>query len=98
MSNWKYLDNDKKIVFRVLSNGIESSSVTAIAQSIADGNIPDPADPPSKAQLNAIALANLVTIDAKKIRALTDAVLNNDKLELIALEAQAVAERVKIVK
>ena len=65
---------------------------------LAQGNTAQPKDPPSKAELNAPALANLVAIDAKKIRALTDAILNNDKLELIALEAQAVTERGKIVK
>ena len=65
---------------------------------LAQGNTAQPKDAPSKAELNAVALTNLVAIDAKKIRAMTDAILNNDKLELIALEAQAVAERGKMVK
>ena len=65
---------------------------------LAQGNSALPKDPPTKDELNAAPLANLAAIDAKKIRAITDAILNNDKTQLQALEAQAATERGKMVK
>ena len=65
---------------------------------LAQGNSALPKNPPSKEELNAAPLANLAAIDAKKIRAITDAILNNDKTQLQALETQAVAERGKLIK
>ena len=65
---------------------------------LAQGNTVQPKDPPTKDELNATPLANLAAIDAKKIRAITDAILNNDKTQLQALEAQAATERGKLIK
>ena len=58
------------------------------------GNTALPKDPPSKAELNAVALANLAAIDIKSIRALRE----GDAIRLASLEVQAAAERGKLVK
>ena len=99
------------MIYQLTNNGIKrladsafipidagNSDYQAYLAWVAQGNIALAKDTPSKAELNAVALSNLAAIDAKKIRALTDAILNNDKTDLLALEVQAVAERAKILK
>lgn len=65
---------------------------------VEEGNIPEPKDPPSKAELNAKIMENLALIDAKKTRAITDALLNKDTTLLESLEEQAKLEREKLIK
>lgn len=50
--------------------------------------------PPTNEQINADTFARLALIDLKSIRALRE----GDKIMLATLDAQAVAERVKILK
>jgi len=52
ITNWKYTDGTNNIVTRTLaSGGLESCFVSEIADWIAAGNTPDPADGPTSAQL-----------------------------------------------
>lgn len=53
---------------------------------------------PTPAELNAPIVAQLDEIDAKKIRALSDAILTGDNLRLQQLEAQAADLRAQLVK
>jgi len=51
-TNWKYADSTNKIVARILEDGhMQSCKVEMIADWIAAGNTPEPADPPSAAEL-----------------------------------------------
>ena len=59
MTNWKYTDATNTVVFRTLDNGaMESCLVSVIADWIAEGNTPEPADPipaPTYQELRAAA-------------------------------------------
>lgn len=54
-TNWKYTDSTHKIVMRILDSGsVESCLVSEISDWIDAGNIPDPVDGPTAAQLWAV--------------------------------------------
>ena len=50
---------------------------------------------PTKEEQNALLTSRLAAIDAKKVRALSDALLTGDKTRLTALEADAATLRAK---
>ena len=65
-------------------------------QWLSEGNTPDPYVP-TPAELNAPIYAQLAVIDQKKVRAMTDGILKNDKKRLEELEAEAAALRAQLV-
>jgi uncharacterized protein YggE len=83
-TQWKYADASGRVVTRVLDDGrVESCVIDAIAEWIAQGNTPLPADPPTQAELDAIAQA---TADAAaKAQAQADAVIQ----QLIGIQTLA---------
>ena len=62
---------------------------------LAEGNTPEPADPLPNPRIAEIQ-TQLQHIDAKKIRAMTDAIVKNDKKRLEDLEAEAEVLRIEL--
>lgn len=79
---------------------VEDDYVAQEGETVIDGDtMPDVGTRPyTPAELNAPILAQLAEIDDKKTRAMTDALLNNDKTRLAALEAEAATLRGQLVK
>jgi hypothetical protein len=80
---------------------IAVASVSAqIGWDYVDGVFSDPTPPhiPTPAELNAPIYAQLAAIDQKKIRALSDAIVKNDKKRLEDLELEAEALRAQLVQ
>lgn len=72
MSAWKYTDPTKRVVFRINADGSsESCMVSAIADWLAAGNTPQPADPLPDPAI-AAALAELTALDLKSIRSMRE--------------------------
>lgn len=99
MSNWKFTDANNRIVSRTLPDGrMESCVVEVIADWIAGGNTPDPADPLPPKDLVAEAKAKLAEIDLRSIRAIREYIAKQpDAPQMLKdREAEAAAERVKL--
>jgi hypothetical protein len=104
VTNWKYVDEKRKVVHRVRDDGSHESCLADIHPPylawLAEGNTPLPPDPPSKAELDAPVLAELEALDIKSIpyiRAWISKQADAPK-ELAALEDSAALARSKLTK
>jgi hypothetical protein len=104
MTNWKFTDSTNRVVIRTHADGRqESCMVEVIADWIAKGNAPDPADPPTIAELNAPILAEIAAEEAKQGRAIREALLlllpaGAEKDRLKAIDDKIVLARTKLQK
>ena len=83
-------------VYAYESDGSQDAYIKASLVAITDVEADDlrKPPPPTKEQINADIIARLNLIDLKSIRPLRE----GDKIMLATLDAQAAAERVKIIK
>ena len=92
----KYFKSSDNQVYAYESDGSQDAYImqglVSITKIEADNLCKPP--PPTNEQINADTFARLALIDLKSIRALRE----GDKIMLATLDAQAVAERVKILK